>query len=128
MRYNLNFILQVSINFLKKDFRKGRRTRDHIANICYIIKKAREFQKNIYFCFIKYGKAFDCVGYNKLWKILQEMEIPDHLTCLLETYMQVRKQQLELDMEQPTCSKSEKEYVKGVYCHPAYLTYMQSSS
>ena len=64
-------------------FRKGRGTRDQIANICWIIKKAREFQKNIYFCFIDYAKAFDCVDYNKLWKILQEMGIPDHLTCLL---------------------------------------------
>ena len=64
-------------------FRKGRETRDLIANISWIIKKAREFQKNIYFCFIDYAKAFDCVDHNKLWKILQEMEIPDHLTCLL---------------------------------------------
>ena len=63
--------------------RKGRETRDQIANICWIIKKAREFQKNIYFCFIDYAKAFDCVDHNKLWKILKEMEIPDHLTCLL---------------------------------------------
>jgi len=63
--------------------RKGRGTRDQIANICWIIKKAREFQKNIYFCFIDYAKAFDCVDHNKLWKILQEMGIPDHLTCLL---------------------------------------------
>ena len=64
-------------------FRKGRGTRDQIANICWIIKKAREFQENIYFCFIDYTKAFDCVGHNKLWKILQEMIIPDRLTCLL---------------------------------------------
>ena len=64
-------------------FRKGRGTRDQIANICWIIEKAREFQKNIYFCFIDYAKAFDCVDQNKLWKILQEMGIPDHLTCLL---------------------------------------------
>ena len=64
-------------------FRKGRGTRDQIANTCWIIKKAREFQKNIYFCFIDYVKAFDCVDQNKLWKIFQEMEIPDHLTCLL---------------------------------------------
>uniref|UniRef100_A0A8B9Y970 RNA-directed DNA polymerase n=1 Tax=Bos mutus grunniens TaxID=30521 RepID=A0A8B9Y970_BOSMU len=64
-------------------FRKGRGTRDQIANICWIMKKAREFQKNIYFCFIDYAKAFDCVDHNKLWKILQEMGIPDHLTCLL---------------------------------------------
>ena len=64
-------------------FRKGRGTRDQIANLRWIIEKAREFQKNIYFCFIDYGKAFDCVDHNKLWKILKEMEIPDHLTFLL---------------------------------------------
>ena len=86
-------------------FRKGRRARDQIANICWIIEKAREFQKNIYICFIDYAKAVDCVDHNKLWKILQEMGIPDHLTCLLRTYMQVRKQQLELDMEKQTGSK-----------------------
>ena len=64
-------------------FSKGQGTRDQIVNICWIIKKAREFQKNIYFCFIDYAKAFDCVDHNKLWKILKEMEIPEHLTCLL---------------------------------------------
>ena len=64
-------------------FRKGRGTRDQIVNFHWIIKKAREFQKNIYFCFIDYATAFDCVDHNKLWKILQEMGIPDHLTCLL---------------------------------------------
>ena len=67
--------------------------------------KKQEFQKSIYFCFIDYAKAFDCVDHNKLFKILREMGIPDHLTCLWETYMQVRKQQLELDMEQQTGSK-----------------------
>ena len=66
---------------VKAGFRKGRGTRDQIANICWIMEKAREFQKNIYFCFFDY--AFDCVDHNKLWKILQEMGIPDHLTCLL---------------------------------------------
>ena len=68
---------------VQADFRKGRETRDQIANICWIIKKTREFQKNIYFCFIDYAKAFDCVDHNKRWKILQETGIPDHLTCLL---------------------------------------------
>ena len=86
-------------------FRKGRGTRDQIANIHWIMGKAREFQKNIYFWFIDYAKAFDCVNHNKLWKILKEMEIPDHLTCVLRNYVQVRKQQLELDMEQQTGSK-----------------------
>ena len=64
-------------------FRQGRGTWDQIANVCWIIIKSREFQKNIYFCFIDYTKAFDCVDHNKLWEILQEMGIPDHLTCLL---------------------------------------------
>ena len=86
-------------------FRKGRGTRGQIANIHWIIKNAREFQKNIYFCFIDYAKAFDYVDLNKLWKILKEMGIPDHLTWLLRNHMQVRKQQLELDMEQQTGSK-----------------------
>ena len=86
-------------------FRKGRGTRDQIANICWIIEKAREFQKNIYFCFIDYAKAFDFVDHKKLWKILKEMGIPDHLTASWEICMQVRKKQLELDMEQQTGSK-----------------------
>ena len=68
---------------VQAEFRIGRRTRDQIANICWITEKAREFQKNIYFCFIDYAKAFDCVDHNKLWKILQEMGTPDHLNCLL---------------------------------------------
>ena len=82
-------------------YRKGRGTREQIANIRWIIKKAREFQKNIYLCFIDYAKAFDCVDHDKLWKILLEMGIPDHLTCLLRN-TQVRKEQLELDMKQQT--------------------------
>ena len=90
--------------------------------------KAREFQKNIYFCFIDYAKAFDCVDHNKLWKILQEMEIPDHLIFLLRNCMQVKKQQLEPDMEQHIGSRSGKEYIEAVYCHPAYLNSMQSTS
>ena len=72
-------------------FRKGRGTRDQIAKICRIIKKAREFQKNIYFCFIDYAKAFDCVDHNKLWKILKETGIPDHLTCLLRNLYAVQE-------------------------------------
>ena len=90
-------------------------------------ENAREFQKSIYFCFIDYAKAFDCVDHNKLWKILQEMGIPDHLTCLLRNLYAVKKQQLELDMEQQTGSKLGEEYIKAVYCHP-YLTYVQRTS
>ena len=109
-------------------FRKGRGTRDQIANIRWIMDKSREFQKNIYFCFIDYAKAFDCVDHKKLLKILREMGIPDHLTDLpLEICMLIRKQQLELDMEQ-TDSKSGKECIRAIYCHCAYLTCMQSTS
>ena len=86
-------------------FRKGRGTRDQISNICWIINKAREFWKNIYFCFIDYAKAFDCVDHNKLWKILKEMGYQTTWPASWETCMQVRKQQLELDMEQHTGSK-----------------------
>ena len=103
-------------------FRKGRGTRDQIANICWIIKKAREFQKYIYFCFIDYVKAFDCVDHNKLWKILQEMEYQTTWPASWEICMQVKKQQLDMDMEQQTGSKLGKEYIKAVYCHLAYLT------
>ena len=108
-------------------FRKGRGTRDQIANILWITGKAREFQKNIYFCFIEYAKAFDCVEHNKLWKILKEMGIPDHLTCLLRN-LYAGQEVTELDIEQQTGSKSGKENVKAVYCHPVYLTYMQNTS
>ena len=108
-------------------FRKGRGTRDQMANIHWIIEKAREFQKNIYFCFIDYAKAFDCADDNKL-ENSERWEYQTTWPASQETCMQVRKQQLELDMEQQTGSKSGKEYVKAVYCHPAYLTSMQSTS
>ena len=105
--------------------RKGRGTRDQIVNIRWIIKKASEFQKNVYVCFIDYTKAFNCVDYNKLWKILQEMRIPDHLTCLLRNLYpgQAATVKTNLFQQNQTCSKLGKEYVKAVYCHPAYLTY-----
>ena len=113
---------------VKVGFGKGRGTRDQIANIRWIIKKAREFQKNIYFCFIDYVKAFDCVYHNKLWKILERWEYQTNLPDSWEIFTLVKKQELELDMEQQNGSKLGKEYVKAVDCNPAYLTYMQSSS
>ena len=82
-------------------FRKGRGTRDQIANIRWMTEKAREFQKNIYFCFTDYAKGFDCVDHNKLWKILKEVGLPDHLTCLLRNLYAGQKA-TELDMEQQT--------------------------
>ena len=108
-------------------FRKDRGTRDQIANILCIIEKAREFQKNIYFCFIDYAKSLivqittNCGKFFKRWEY-------QTLPASWETCIQVMKQQLELNMEQWTSSKLRKEYIKAIYCHPVYLTYMQSSS
>ena len=90
-------------------FRKGRGTRDQIANICWIMEKAREFQKNIYFCFIDYAKAFDCVDHNKLWKILKEKGIPDHLTCLLRNLCAGQKATVRTGHGTQTGCKKEKE-------------------
>ena len=101
--------LQQYVNYEVPDvqagFRKGTGTRDQIADICWIMKKAREIQKNMYFCFMDYAKAFECVDHNRLWKILQEMGIPSTWPASWEICMQVRKQQLELDVEQQTGSK-----------------------
>ena len=108
-------------------FRKGRGTRDQIAQIHWIIEKAREFQENIYFCFIDFTKAFDCVDHNKQWKILKEMGIPDQLIYHLRN-LYAGQEATEPDIEQWTGSKLGKEYIKAVHCHPAYLTYMQSTS
>ena len=109
-------------------FRKGRETRDQIANIHWIIKKARKFQKNIYFCFIDYAQAFDCWITTNCGKFLKRWEYQITWPASWEICMQLKKQQLELDIEGQTVSRSGKEYVKAVYCHPAYLTYMQSTS
>ena len=98
-------------------FRKGRWTRDQIANICWIIEKARDFQKNIYFCFIDYAKAFVWITAN-YGKFLKRWEYQTTLPASWETCMQDKKQQLESDMEQWTGSKLGKEYVKAIYCHP----------
>ena len=96
--------------------------------LCWIIEKAREFQKNIYFCFIGYDKAFDCVDHNKLCKFLKRWKYQTTLLACWEICLQVKKQQLDLDMEQQTDSKLGKEYVKAVYRHPDYLIYIQSTS
>ena len=109
-------------------FRKGRGTRDQIANICWIMEKAREFQKNIYFCFIDYAEAFDCVDHDKLRKILQKMGISDHLICLLRSLYAGQEATVRTGHGTTDWFQIGKEYVKAVYCHPAYLTYMQSTS
>ena len=109
-------------------FIKGRGTRDQIANIRWVVEKAREFQKNIYFCFIDYAKAFDCVDHNKLCKILKEMGIPDHLTCLLRNLYAGQEATVRTGHGTTDWFQIGKEYIKAVYCHLAYLTYMQSTS
>ena len=109
-------------------FRKDRGTRDQIANICWIKEKAREFQKNIYFCFIDYTKAFDYVDHKKLWKTLKDMGIPGHLTCLLRNLCAGQEATVRTRHGTRDLFKIEKEYIKAVYCHPAYLTYMRSTS
>ena len=116
--------MKCEIPDVQAGFRKDRGSRDQIANIHWIIKK-QEFQKNIYVCFIDYAKA--CVDHNELWNILKEKEYQTTWPAFWEIGMQVKKQQLELDMKQQAGSKLGKEYVKAVYCHPGYLTYIQST-
>ena len=106
-------------------FRKGRGTRDQIDNICWILEKAREFQKNIYFCFIDYAKAFDCVDHNKLWKILKEMGMPDHLPCLLRNLYAGQEAIVRTGHGTMDCFQIGKEYVKAVYCHLAFNLYAE---
>ena len=101
---------------------------NQIANICWVIEKAREFQENIYFYFIDYAKTFACVDHNKLWKILKQMGLPDHLTCLLRNLYIGQEATVRTRRGTTDGSKLGKKYIKAVYCHPAYLTYMQSTS
>ena len=103
-------------------FRKGRGTKDEMANICWIIKKAREFQKNIYFCFLDYSNVFDCVDHNKLWKILKEM------TCLLRNMYAGQEATVRTGHGTTDWFQIGNECIKAVYCHSAYLTSMQSTS
>ena len=109
-------------------FRKGRETIDQIANICWITEKAREFQKSIHFCFIDYAKAFGSVDPNKLWQIQKEMGISDHLTCLLRNLYAGQEATVRTGNGTTDWSQIGKGVVKAVYCHPAYLNYMQSTS
>ena len=114
---------------IQAGFRKGRGTRDQIANIRWIIEKAREFQKNIYFCFIDYAKSFDCVDHNVLWKIFKELVIPDHLTCLFRNlYADGQEATVRTGHGTTDWVQIGKGVHQAVYCHLAYLTYMQSTS
>ena len=112
---------------VQAQFRNGRGTRNQIVNICWITEKAREFQKSIYSALLTTPKPLT-VDHNKLWKILQERKYQTSCPASWEMCVQVKKQQLEQDMRQQTGSKSGKEYIKAVYCYPAYLTSMQSTS
>ena len=107
------------------DFRKGRGTRNQIVNICWINNKARESRKKI--CFIDYAKAFDCVDHNQLWKILKEKTIPDHLTCLLRYLYEGQEATVRTGHGPTNWFQIGKEYINTVYCHPVYLTYIQST-
>ena len=109
-------------------FRKGRGTRDQIASICWIIEKAREFQRNIYFCFIDYAKAFDCVDHNKLWKILKETGMPEHLTCLLRNLYAGQEATVRTGHGTTDWFQIGKGVRQGCIWSPAYLTYMQNIS
>ena len=109
-------------------FKEGRRTRDQIANIHWIIKKGREFQKNIVFCFTDYAKAFDCVDHNKLWKILKEMRIPDHLTCFLRNLYAVQEGTVRTRHETTDWFQIGKGVHQGYILSPCLLTSMQSTS
>ena len=109
-------------------FRKGRESRDQIANIHWIIKKVKEFQKNIYFCFIDYAKAFDCLDHNKLWKILKEMGIPEHLTCLLRNLYADQEATAKTGHGTTDWFQIGKGGHQACILYPAYSTYMQSTS
>ena len=117
MLKNLQARLQQYVNHelpvVQARFRKGRGTRVHIANICWITEKTREFQKNIYFCFIDHAKAFNCVAHNKLWKILKEMRIPDHLPCFLRK-LYAGQEAIVITRHGTGIGR---EYIKAVYCH-----------
>ena len=128
LQARLQQYLSCEIPDVQAGFRKDRRTRNQIANIRWIIKKAREFQKNIYFSFIDYVKAFDCVGHNKLWKILKEMGIPDHLTCLLRNLYTGQEATVRTGHETTDWFQIGKGVCQAVYCHLAYLACMQSIS
>ena len=113
------------LQIFQLDLEKEEGTRDQIANICWIVEKARELQTNNYFCFIYYTKAFDYVDHNKLWEILQEMGIPDHLTCLLRNLYAGQETTVRIGHETMDWFKIRKEY--DIKCHPAFLTFMQST-
>ena len=128
LQVRLHQYMNCELPDVQAGFRKGSVTRDQTANIQWIIKKAREFQKNIYFCFIDYAKDFDCVDHHKLWKILKEMGIPDHLTCLLRNLYACQEVTVRTGHGTTDWFQTGKGVYSGCILSPTYLTYMQSTS
>ena len=128
LQARLQWYLSRELPDIPAGFRESRRTRDQIANIHWLMEKARQFQKNIYFCFIDYAKSFDCVSHRKLWKILQEMGIPDHLACLLRNLYEDQEVTVRTRHGTIDWFQIGKGVHQGYFCHPVYLTYMQCSS
>ena len=129
LQARLQQYMNCDLSDVQAGFRKGRGIRDQIANICWIIKKSKRMPEKHLLLFYWLCQVFDCVDHNKLWKTLQEMEIPDHLTCLLRNLYAGQEAIVRTGHGRRTGSKLRKEYDKAVYCHPAYLTYiMQSTS
>ena len=115
--------------YVQAGFRKGKGTRDQIANICWVIEKAKEFRRRLYFCFVDYAKAFDYMDHHKLWKILKEMGIREHLTCLLRNLYAGQEATVRTGHAPTEWFQVRKKVCQGcIYCHPAYLIYMQSTS
>ena len=127
LQVRLQQYMNCEFSYVQAGFRKSRGTRDQIANIHWIIEKARELEKNIYLCFIDDTKGFDCVDHNKLWKILQEMGIPDHLTYLLRNLYAGQEATVRTRLGTTMWFRIGKGVHHAVYCHPAYLTSLQSS-
>ena len=128
LQARLQQYLNCELPDVQAGFRKGRGTRNQIANILWVIKKAREFQKNIYFCFIDYTKAFDCADHNKLWNILQEIEIPDHLTHLLRNLYAGQEATVRAGHGTTGWFQIEKGVCQGCILSPCLFNYMQSTS
>ena len=128
LQARLQHYVNCELSDVPPGYRKGRGTRNQISNIRWIIKKVRTFQKNIYFCFIEYTEAFECVDHNKLWRILKEMGISNHLTCLLRNMYAGPEATVRTGHGTIDWFQIGKGVFKAIYCHRAYLTYMQNTS
>ena len=128
LQARLNSMWTKSFQMFKLDLEKAEKPEIKLPTFVGSSKKAREFQKSIYFCFIEYAKVFDCIDHNKLWEILKEMGIPDHLTCLLRNLYEDQEATVRIGHRTMDWFQMGKKYIRAVYCHLAYLTYMQRTS